>query len=247
MRERERTGAYWMYGTHAVRAAVANPERRILQLLYAIGHDPETGPDRAAARILPPRQIAARLPPGTAHGGAAAEVIPLQGGRAALHRLLERESTRLLVVLDQVTDPGNVGAVLRSAGAFGAAAVLAPSRGAPAESGALAKAASGALDRVPYLRTGNLAATLVELDRRGWTVLGLDESATTGIDQAAAAGGGEPVALVLGAEGSGLRRLTRERCRQLVRIPTTADMPALNVAAAAAVSLFALTRSEEAG
>ena len=242
---RGRAGTYWIYGTHAVRAALANPDRRVIRLMLA---------ERAARDFLPssqmpkaefaaPGQIAAVLEPGASHGGVAAEVVPLEGGQPALSRLLELPETTLLLLLDQVTDPRNVGAILRSASVFGASAVLAPARGAPRETGALAKAASGALDRVPYLRIGNLAGAIARLDNLGWSVIGLHDSSPEDIDSVASAYQNEPTALVLGAEGRGLRRLTRARCHRLARIPGRAGMPNLNVSAAAAIALFAFTRT----
>ncbi len=238
-------GAYWIYGTHAVRAALRNPRRRVKRLLATERNVPALdAPGRAPQpELVTAQRITARLEPGAVHGGVAALVDPLAGGRAELATVLDDPASALLLLLDQVTDPRNVGAILRSASAFGAAAVLAPSRRAPSESGALARAASGALDRVPYLRIGNLAETLAQLDERGWNVVGLDESAGTDIGRAARESDGSRTALVLGAEGAGLRRLTRERCHRLARIPALQGMPSLNVSAAAAVALYAFTRT----
>ena len=158
--------------------------------------------------------------------------------------VLNREPYRraqILVALDQVTDPQNVGAVFRSAAAFGAVGVLLQARHAPPETGALARAASGGLEHVPRVEATNLARTLDRLRDAGWWVLGLAEEAADHI------GDWEPasrVVLVLGAEGTGLRRLTRERCDQLVRLPTAPAMPSLNVSNAAAVALYALRQGE---
>ena len=185
------------------------------------------------------RQIAAQIEPGAVHGGVAAEVVPLPSGLPEFDRLLEEQDVSLLLFLDRVTDPRNVGAILRSASVFGAAAVLVPGRGAPRESGALAKAASGALDRIPYLRIGNLSGSLARLDAQGWRIVGLSESAAKDIERVSAACRSAPLALVLGAEGAGLRRLTRERCHELARIPARTGEPSLNVSAAAAVALYA--------
>ena len=242
---RDRAGTYWIYGTHVVSAALANPDRRVVRLLLAerAAREFPSSSHMPEIEIATPRQIAAVLEPDASHGGAAAEVVPLAGGRPALTRLLELPETTLLLLLDQVTDPRNVGAILRSASVFGASAVLAPARGAPAETGSLAKAASGALDQIPYLRIGNLAGAISMLDGHGWTVIGLHESSPDDIDSVASAPRNGPMALVLGAEGRGLRRLTRERCHRLARIPGRAGMPSLNVSAAAAVALFAFTRA----
>ncbi len=142
-----------------------------------------------------------------------------------------------------MTDPQNVGAVLRAAAAFGAAAVVTTKANAPAESGALAKAASGALEHVPYLQIPNLARALAELQDAGFFCLGLAGEAEATL---AIAAGAERLAVVLGAEGAGLRRLTRERCDALVRLPTRGPIADLNVAAAAAVALYELLGRGEA-
>ena len=239
---RGRAGTYWIYGPHAVRAALSNPRRRITRLLLSERTAKDFLPRNRGPEpeISPARQISAVLEPGAAHGGAAAEVFPLEGGTNALTKILGNPKCDLLLLLDQVTDPRNVGAILRSASVFGANAVLAPSRGAPQESGALAKAASGALERIPYLRIGNLAEAISLLDRYDWVVIGLDSSAPQEIAIVASEHAERTTALVLGAEGRGLRRLTRERCHYLARIPTLADTPSLNVSAAAAIALYAL-------
>ena len=238
---RGRSGTYWIHGTHAVRAALANPRRRVARLLLSerAAREFPTPRREPKVEIAAPRRIAALLEPGAAHGGAAAEVFPLDGGAPAFTTVLENPESSLLLLLDRVTDPRNVGAVLRSASVFGADAVLAPSHGSPQESGALAKAASGALETVPYLRIGNLSANISRLADEGWSIIGLDQSAGEDIDAIATAHGPAPLALVLGAEGRGLRRLTRERCHRLARIPGQSGRPSLNVSAAAAIALFA--------
>jgi 23S rRNA (guanosine2251-2'-O)-methyltransferase len=170
-----------------------------------------------------------------AHQGAALLADPL--GTPSLQQTLERSGP--LIVLDQVTDPRNVGAILRSAAAFGVAAVIAQDRNAPDETGALAKAASGALETIPLLRAVNIARTLIALKAAGiWTV-GLDTGGTTLSGPSLA---DRRIALVLGAEGEGLRRLTRETCDEIAGLSMPGKMESLNVSAAATVALYELTR-----
>jgi len=145
-----------------------------------------------------------------------------------------------VLLLDRVTDPHNVGAILRSAEVFGASAVIAPRHHSAPETGALAKTASGALERQPYLRVKNLADAMEELRAMGYLLFGLDGGADQTIDQVADAYRDRPIALVLGAEGPGLRQRTRETCDALVKIPFAQDFGSLNVSNAAAVALYAV-------
>ena len=243
-------GRYWLYGWHAARAALANAERTVLRALAT----PEAGRrlDGPAGDGLDRREVPletasrneldALLPPGAVHQGLALEVLPLTP--PALADWLDRAGLDdpaagrpVLVALDQVSDPHNVGAVLRSAAAFGALAVLAPRHGQAPESGVLAKAASGALDVLPYLDAGNLARSLGGLKKRGFWILGLAGEAE---QELAAADPGGPLVLVLGGEGKGLRRLTREACDLTARLPTRPPIDQLNVSNAAAVALYEL-------
>jgi 23S rRNA (guanosine2251-2'-O)-methyltransferase len=159
---------------------------------------------------------------------------------ASLHAAVAERPGPVLV-LDQVTDPRNVGAILRSAAAFGAACVVLQQRHAPPEGGALARAASGALELVPVVREVNLARALIALKREGLWVVGLDAEAPTPLAEAGL--GGRRVALVLGGEETGLRRLQRETCDELRRLPIAPGVESLNVSAAAAVALYELVRS----
>jgi 23S rRNA (guanosine2251-2'-O)-methyltransferase len=251
-----------LYGRHAVAAALANPERRWRRLVVLAGHEQEAtalvsgaravrhpyiddqgGSDRggAAISVLDQSGFAAILPRHAVHQGLALEVEPLpepdledvlRTGPASGRRCI-------IVVLDQLSDPQNIGAVLRSAAAFGALAVVVPAHGAPPSTGALAKAASGALESVPLVRVINLARALDRLKGAGFWVCGLDESAPQPLAQLDA---GERVVIVLGSEGGGIRRLVRERCDFRARLPTRPAQPTLNVSNAAAVALYELTR-----
>lgn len=250
------SGPLWLYGVHPVLAALANPARRRHRLLLSAEAARRHRAAIAAARTddaltaetVPPQTFAETLPAGAVHQGLALLTAPLAGVPLADILAPAREAAtpempdgatgrRLIVVLDQVTDPHNVGAILRSAAAFGAIAVLAPGHNAAPESGTLAKAASGGLEHVPYLRIGNLARCLEDLKGAGYWCLGLTGDAEKTL---AAADPGGPLALVLGAEGGGLRRLTHDSCDILARLPTRPPISTLNVSTAAAVALYQL-------
>jgi 23S rRNA (guanosine2251-2'-O)-methyltransferase len=236
-------GPYWLYGHHAVTAALANPERKILRLAHAAaselpaaeGHDWEQ---------VPRDVLESWLPPGAVHQSLAAKVHPLpdRGIEDVIAEAEGREHAQVMI-LDQVTDPQNVGAILRSAAAFGALAVILTERHAAPESGALAKAASGALEHVPLIRVANLARALEQLKKGGFWIAGLAAEASRTLAEAKLTG---KVGLALGAEGPGLRRLTREHCDLLVRLPTRGPIDHLNVSNAAAVALYELVRERGA-
>ncbi len=244
-----------LWGLHPVRAALANPQRRILAgwtagPALADLADAGAGGRRTGWETITAAQLAARLPDGAVHQGIAVAAEPLP--RASLDTVLEAgPEAGPLVVLDRVTDPQNVGAILRSCAVFGAAALIATDRHAPPESGALAKAAAGALEIVPWVRVANLARALARIREAGRWVAGLDGSADATIGSGRPAARYAGTALVLGAEGAGLRWLTRENCDILVRIPMAyADkdesgnfIDSLNVSNAAAVALYELCRN----
>ncbi|MCC7322162.1 MAG: 23S rRNA (guanosine(2251)-2'-O)-methyltransferase RlmB [Rubellimicrobium sp.] len=231
----------WLFGLHAVRDALLNPRRDRLRLIVTPNALEKLKDAVAIAAMTPeivdPRRFSAPLDPGSVHQGAALEARPLAWGGLGEHAT---GAGARIVLLDRVTDPHNVGAILRSAEVFGACAVVGVERHAAPETGALAKAASGALERQPYLRVRNLARAIAELQDMGFTVLGLDGAAEATVAEVAAAARGRPVALVLGAEGPGLREGTRAACDRLVRIPCAGDFGSLNVSNAAAVALYAL-------
>lgn len=236
----------WLFGLHAVRDALMNPARERLRLVVTRNAADKLADAIAAAGMTPeiedPRKFSAPLDPGSVHQGAALEVKPLDWGRLEDVAMAEGVGAPRLVLLDRVSDPHNVGAVLRSAEVFGARAVIAPARHAAPETGALAKTASGALERQPYLRVPNLGNAIETLKDMGYTVLGLDGDGPGELAEIAAGLTDRPVALVLGAEGPGLRERTRELCDHLVRIPASGAFGSLNVSNAAAVSLYAVTR-----
>ena len=233
----------WLFGLHAVRDALLNPRREKLRLVVTRNALDKLADAVAEAGLEPemsdPRKFAAPLDPQSVHQGAALEVKPLDWGRLEDVALAEGAGPARLVLLDRVTDPHNVGAILRSAEVFGARAVIAVQRRSAPETGALAKTASGALERQPYLRLRNLADAITELQAMGYLVLGLDGEGTQTIDAALDGQRYRPVALVLGAEGPGLREKTRETVDHLVRIDAAGGFGSLNVSNAAAVALYA--------
>ncbi|WP_366657340.1 23S rRNA (guanosine(2251)-2'-O)-methyltransferase RlmB [Fodinicurvata sp. EGI_FJ10296] len=243
-----------IYGHHAVAEAWTNPGRKIRHLVATraaldalndqIQAASAAGLRRPAPEIVQRATIDARLPEGTVHQGVLASVDPLS--TPTFEAMLERARERftLLIVLDQVTDPHNVGAILRTAAAFGAAALIMTERHAPPVSGTLAKIASGAVEHVPIIRVTNMARTLTDLTDSGVASLGLAEEAEQTL--ATVVSGlphGLSTALVLGSEGAGLRRLTRENCTHLVRLPTSGPIASLNVSNAAAAALYELVRN----
>ena len=234
----------WLFGLHAVRDALLNPDRKKLRLILTKNAADRLGDAVAQGGIEPeivdPRKFAAPIDEGSVHQGAAMEVKPLQWGSLA-DVCVSGKGAALVVLLDRVTDPHNVGAVLRSAEVFGARAVIAPQRHSAPETGALAKTASGALERQPYLRVTNLSDAMQDLKAMGYVLLGLDDQGDVTLSDALAAVGTRPVGLVLGAEGPGLRDKTRETCDRLVRIPSSGGFASLNVSNAAAIALYAAT------
>ncbi|WP_343503449.1 23S rRNA (guanosine(2251)-2'-O)-methyltransferase RlmB [Alloyangia pacifica] len=233
----------WLFGLHAVRDALMNPKREKLRLILTLNAKSKLEDALEAGGIEPeihdPRKFGAPLDPQSVHQGAALEVKPLNWGRLEDVALGDGDTPPRLVLLDRVTDPHNVGAILRSAEVFGAQAVIGTLHHSAPETGALAKTASGALERQPYLRERNLADTIVALQGMGYIVLGLDGEAEISIDAAMDGRRDRAVALVLGAEGPGLRQRTKETVDQLVKIDFARGFGSLNVSNAAAVALYA--------
>jgi 23S rRNA (guanosine2251-2'-O)-methyltransferase len=231
------TGPVYLYGIHTVRAALDNPRRGKKALLLTPNARlrlEEMGPlGKVPVTETNPRELDRLLGGEAVHQGAALEVDPIDR-----FRFEDVESLKLVVVLDQVTDPHNVGAILRTACAFGADAVIVTSRYAPRETGVMAKAASGALDLVPLVEVRNLGDTLELLKTRGLRILGFDSDAPAPLKPRT---GDTPTAIVLGAEGKGLRQRTRELCDEMVRLEMPGPIKSLNVSNAAAIALFAVT------
>ena len=231
-----------LYGRHAVFAALDNPNRlfRKLHLTPATakvvvipnGLNVQYGDDHDLGRLVPPD---------APHQGFVLEVEPLESVWLGdiLAQARSDDANRPIIVLDQVTDPHNVGAIMRSAAAFGARALVTQDRHAPGESGVLARAASGALETLPWSRVVNLARALDEIGEAGFWRIGLDGEAAADLETAL---GKTQPCLVLGAEGEGMRALTRERCDQLARLPIAPEMESLNVSNAGAIALYAAAR-----
>ena len=226
------------WGRHAVAAALDNPQRKVLRAWATReGAGLMQFPKDVAVTLADAADLGRLVPSDAPHQGVVIEVEPLDD--AWLDDLVTNAPERaVLLVLDQVTDPHNVGAILRSAAAFGAIGIVTQDRHSPPEGGALAKAASGALEAVPWVRTVNLARALGDIAEAGFWRIGLAGDADTDLK---AALGPSRVALVLGAEGPGLRPNTREHCDALARLPITGAVESLNVSNAAAVALYAAT------
>jgi 23S rRNA (guanosine2251-2'-O)-methyltransferase len=238
-------GAVWLYGTHAVAAALANPARRLRRLVITQDSQASLAAERPLPWPIQPevadrekidQLLGARQGSGIVHQGVA--LLADQLATPALLDALQRPGP--ILVLDQISDPRNIGALMRTAQAFGASMVIAQERNAPEETGALAKVASGALELIPLLRIVNISRALIVLKSAGVWVVGLDGAAPGKLDGASF--GERRVALVLGSEGEGMRRLTRETCDEIAGLSMPGGMESLNVSAAGAVALYELTR-----
>ena len=236
--EARHSDAVILYGWHTVKAALDNPARRIRRLyatenaarrLAADGVVPPVAPE-----VVRPDVIARRLGPDAVHNGLLAEADPL-----ASPELEDVAPAGIVLVLDQITDPHNVGAILRTAAGFAVAAVVTTARHSPEATGVLAKTASGALEYVPIVTVQNLARALETLRERGYTLVGLDSTGEIDLADAALRA---PLALVLGAEGKGLRQLTRATCDQVARLDLPGRIKSLNVSNATALALYIATR-----
>lgn len=235
------TDTGWLWGKHAVKAALENPRRRLKKALVSPTTLPEIDAILKRRGITPQtvdnETLGRSLPRDAVHQGVALLADPLP--ELDIHDALEGTTGhRRLIMLDQVSDPHNLGAILRSAAAFGAAGVIVQDRHSAPVSGTLAKAASGAVEIVPLIRVVNLSRTLEELGDLGFLRLAFADEAAQPLSEIDLK---RDIVLALGAEGEGLRRLTREKCDVAVRLPTSSKMPSINVSNAAAVALYACT------
>lgn len=227
-----------LYGLHTVTAALGNSARRLHRLCATRNALLRLGVEEASLpcpfELVEPRDLDVALGSEAVHQGVMLEADPLDP-----KSLSDLGDSQIVLVLDQVTDPHNVGAIMRSAAAFGAGAIVTTSRHSPQESGVLAKAASGALELVPYIQTGNLAEALATLSGRGFQTVGLDSAGERQLEDVFA---GPRIALVLGSEGKGLRQKTRGTVDVLARLEVPGEIRSLNVSNAAAVALYAAHR-----
>mgnify|MGYP003609892327 CR=1 FL=1 len=231
----------WLWGWHAVSAALANKKRSAPQRLLATQDRAREVESRfgriGVLEVVDGQFIGHNLPQGAVHQGISLKIPPLE---AVAIEDFEPKRGATILMLDQITDPQNVGAILRSAAAFGAAGVILQDRHAPKLTGALAKAAAGAVDQIDTAHVVNLSRALETLAELGWRAVGLDGHSEKTLDQAL---DGAPTVLVLGSEGEGLRRLVAEHCDELAKIPMPGGFESLNVSAAAAVALYESART----
>lgn len=228
-------GPIFLWGTHAVLAAIANPKRTILKCVATENAARRAGLTEYELRTS--KDIENYLPKGAVHQGIAAFVEPLQTW--PLDQLIEAAPARI-AVLDQVADPRNLGAIFRSAAAFGISAILLQTRHSPPITGIVAKTAAGAIETVKEVRVVNISRALEALADAGWLTVGLSGAGDISLSEAV--NGEEKLVIVLGAEGAGLRRGVENSCQRLARIPMAPDMESLNVSSAAAISFYEVSR-----
>jgi 23S rRNA (guanosine2251-2'-O)-methyltransferase len=236
--EEETGGPSWIWGVHASLAALANPAR-VIERIVATRNAAARLPGGLDVQLLDPDAMDGMLPPGAVHQGVAVRASPL--APVSLEAACAPADGRPVLVLDQITDPQNVGAIFRSAAAFNARAVVLQDRKSPPLTGALAKAAAGGVERVAHVRAQNLARAVETLGTMGYRTLALEGEAHTDLEDAVAASG--PFAIVLGAEGKGLRPAVAEACATRARIAIAPAMESLNVSVAAAIALYAARRT----
>ena len=237
----EASHTFWLFGIHAVRDALNNPNREKIKLLVTKNAknklEDSIKQTEVKTEIVDPKKINELLDQGSVHQGTALEVKPLKWGNIS-DICNHNEKNPVVLLLDRVSDPHNVGAILRSAEVFGAQAVIGTQRHSAPETGALAKSASGTLERQPYLRVRNLSKSIQELKSLGFVILGLDGLAEKTINEGINSFPIGPIAFVLGAEGPGLRDKTKLYCDILVKVPSFHGEGSLNVSNAAIIALY---------
>ena len=244
-RERKTTEkhSFWLFGIHAVRDALENPNREKIKLLITKNAQNKLENSikltEIETKIIEPKAFNELLDKNSVHQGVALEVKPLKWGSLS-ENIKGKDDNSIVLLLDRISDPHNVGAILRSAEVFGIKVVIGTQRHSAPETGALAKAASGALERQPYLRIRNLSEGIDELKQLGFVVLGLDGLANISLNKGVNSFPAGPIAFVLGAEGPGLRDKTKSHCDMLVKIPSHNSEGSLNVSNAAAVAMYDL-------
>jgi 23S rRNA (guanosine2251-2'-O)-methyltransferase len=237
------SGGLWLYGIHSVKAALANSDRKVKRAVLTTRAVEEIGPKllgRVRHELADGDAVSKLLPAGAVHQGAALQCEPLP--KRDLEEILDAttKGRRIVLIMDQISDPQNAGAILRTAAAFGVTAVIVQDRHAPPESGVLAKAASGALDSVPYVQVVNISRALEQLGECDFWRVALAGDGDGALKDVMPTG---DVALVLGSEGSGIRRLVRENCDASAYVPIASAMESLNVSNAAAIALYELRRA----
>ena len=242
MKKTKNTSCLWLYGHHAVVEALKSPNRQkiILKMTNDAAIDKKII-GNVPTQIVSRQEIQRILPEGAVHQGLALQVRPLENDWNDFLRKAEQKKHGVVVVLDQVTDPHNIGAIMRSAAAFDALGVIIPEANAPEESGTLAKSACGGLEIVPLLRVTNLVRALKELKDIGFWCLGMDGQARQSIGDKKLP---DKTVFVMGSEGEGLRRLTAENCDYMVKLPISAKMESLNVSNATAICLYEFSRTQ---
>lgn len=237
----------WLYGNHAVKAAIYNPDREVLKIVVTqtargrLGEMLTYAKDHLGieTQTIGPNQIDSLFAKGAVHQGIGLFTKPLKNVDLVESCSLNSNTHQTVVLLDQVTDPQNFGAIIRSAAAFGAKAIVVQERHTPRETGLLAKIASGALDRIPIVRTVNLSRALTKLAELGYWRIGLDPNSNEILDSAKV---NQTIALVLGAEGSGLRPSTSKQCDLITRLNVPGTQADLNVAVASSIALYEIVR-----
>lgn len=240
--EKKGSGQLVLYGRHAVLAALQNPKRKIFKVICTLENAKEIQdkyPDVSIV-VTDRKEIARLLPAEAVHQGYALYALPLETMpiEDLCQILADKEKCRI-VILDQVTDPQNIGAIIRSCAAFGASALVVQDKNSPQESGAMAKAAAGTMEIVPTVRVTNIARAIETLKQNGFWIIGMDGYARETVDKIDKSG---KLAVIMGSEGSGMRRLIEESCDMAVRLPISEQVESLNVSTAAAIVLYELSK-----